>query len=50
MKEEIFDVVNDKDEVVGHRPRREVHRLKLVVGDEEKGKRHCQIIIFECTK
>jgi isopentenyldiphosphate isomerase len=30
MKEEIFDVVNERDEVVDHRPRREVHRLKLL--------------------
>lgn len=29
MSEEIFDVVNDRDEVVGQRPRREVHRLGL---------------------
>ena len=27
MKEEIFDVVNERDEVVGRRPRSEVHRL-----------------------
>ncbi len=30
MSEEIFDVVNERDEVVDHRPRREVHRLKLL--------------------
>ncbi len=30
MTEEIFDVVNDRDEVVGRAPRREVHRLKLL--------------------
>lgn len=29
MSEEIFDVVNDHDEVIGQRPRSEVHRLKL---------------------
>ena len=29
MPEEIFDVVNDRDEVVGQKPRGEIHRLKL---------------------
>src|SRR3984957_10973987 len=29
MSEEIFDVVNDRDEVIGQRARREVHRLGL---------------------
>ena len=29
MAEEIFDVVNERDEVVGQRPRKEVHRLGL---------------------
>ncbi len=29
MSEEMFDVVNERDEVVGHRPRSEVHRLGL---------------------
>jgi isopentenyldiphosphate isomerase len=29
MSEEIFDVVNDRDEVVGQAPRREVHRRGL---------------------
>lgn len=29
MPEEIFDVVNDRDEVIGRRSRREVHRLGL---------------------
>src|SRR2546428_2747077 len=29
MTEEIFDVVNDRDEVTGQRPRSEVHRLGL---------------------
>jgi isopentenyl-diphosphate delta-isomerase type 1 len=29
MSEEIFDVVNDRDEVIGQKPRSEVHRLKL---------------------
>src|SRR3989454_5639457 len=29
MSEEIFDVVNDRDEVTGQRPRSEVHRLGL---------------------
>ena len=27
MSEEIFDIVNDRDEVIGQCPRREVHRL-----------------------
>lgn len=26
MRDEIFDVVNDRDEVIGQKPRREVHR------------------------
>jgi isopentenyldiphosphate isomerase len=30
MREEIFDVVNERDEVVGRRPRSEVHRLGLM--------------------
>jgi isopentenyldiphosphate isomerase len=30
MKEEIFDVVNERDEVVGQETRREVHRLGLM--------------------
>jgi len=29
MPEEIFDVVNDRDEVIGQKPRSEVHRLGL---------------------
>lgn len=29
MSEEIFDVVNERDEVIGQRPRREVHQLGL---------------------
>src|SRR5215468_9128241 len=29
MSEEIFDVVNDRDEVIDRRPRSEVHRLGL---------------------
>jgi isopentenyl-diphosphate delta-isomerase type 1 len=29
MSEEIFDVVNDRDEIVGRQSRREVHRLGL---------------------
>lgn len=29
MSEEIFDVVNDRDEVIGKAPRAEVHRRKL---------------------
>jgi isopentenyldiphosphate isomerase len=29
MSEEIFDIVNDRDEVIDRRPRREVHRLGL---------------------
>jgi isopentenyl-diphosphate delta-isomerase type 1 len=29
MPEEIFDVVNDRDEVIGQKPRSEIHRLKL---------------------
>src|SRR3569832_681309 len=30
MNEEIFDVVNEHDEVIGHKARREVHRLWLM--------------------
>lgn len=30
QSEEIFDVVNEQDEVVGRRPRREVHQLGLM--------------------
>ena len=30
MREEWFDVVNDRDEVLGQRPRNEVHRLGLM--------------------
>ena len=30
MNEEIFDVVNDRDEVIGRQTRREVHRLGLM--------------------
>jgi len=30
MSEEIFDVVNERDEVIGHRSRSEVHRLGLL--------------------
>lgn len=30
MNDEIFDVVNERDEVVDQRPRREVHRLGLL--------------------
>jgi isopentenyldiphosphate isomerase len=30
MPEEIFDVVNERDEVIGRRPRPEVHRLGLM--------------------
>jgi len=29
MSEEIFDVVNERDEIIDRRPRSEVHRLKL---------------------
>jgi isopentenyldiphosphate isomerase len=29
MVEEIFDVVNESDEVIGQKPRSEIHRLKL---------------------
>ena len=29
MSEEIFDIVNERDEVVGQNTRREVHRLGL---------------------
>lgn len=29
MSEEIFDVVNERDEVIGQRTRREVHQLRL---------------------
>src|SRR4249919_2115756 len=30
MAEEIFDVVNERDEVIGNKPRSEVHRLGLL--------------------
>ena len=30
MSEEIFDVVNERDEVIGQQPRSEVHRLGLM--------------------
>jgi isopentenyldiphosphate isomerase len=30
VKEEVFDVVNERDEVIGQQPRREVHRLGLM--------------------
>src|SRR5215467_8275715 len=30
MSEEIFDVVNERDEVIGRKPRSEVHRLGLM--------------------
>src|ERR1043166_7202136 len=30
MPEDIFDVVNERDEVIGSRPRSEVHRLGLL--------------------
>ena len=30
MSEEIFDIVNERDEVIGQRPRNEVHRLGLM--------------------
>lgn len=30
MSEEIFDVVNERDEVIDHKPRSEVHRLGLM--------------------
>src|SRR5947209_4143146 len=30
MNEEIFDVVNERDEVIDRKPRREVHRLGLL--------------------
>ncbi len=30
MSEEIFDVVNERDEIIDHRPRSEVHRLGLM--------------------
>src|SRR6266702_1229233 len=30
MNEEIFDVVNERDEVIDHKPRHEVHRLGLM--------------------
>lgn len=30
MKEEVFDVVNERDEIVGQRPRSEVHQLGLM--------------------
>ena len=30
MNEELFDVVNERDEVIGQAPRSEVHRRKLL--------------------
>ena len=30
MNQEVFDVVNERDEVIGHQPRGEVHRLGLM--------------------
>ncbi len=30
MSEEVFDVVNERDEVIGQKPRSEVHRLGLM--------------------
>jgi len=30
MSEEIFDIVSERDEVIGHQPRSEVHRLGLL--------------------
>ncbi|HOX55905.1 MAG TPA: NUDIX domain-containing protein [Verrucomicrobiota bacterium] len=30
MQEELFDIVNERDEVIGQRPRSEVHRLGLM--------------------
>ena len=30
MKQEVFDVVNERDEVIGRQPRSEVHRLGLM--------------------
>ena len=30
MQEDIFDVVNERDEVIGQQPRGEVHRLGLM--------------------
>ena len=29
MSEEVFDVVNERDEVIGQKPRSEIHRLRL---------------------
>lgn len=41
MIEEIFDVVNEQDEVIGRRPRSEVHRLGLM-------HRAVHILVFNC--
>ncbi len=40
MQDEIFDVVNDWDQVIGQRPRAEVHRLGL---------KHRAVHIFVCN-
>jgi isopentenyl-diphosphate Delta-isomerase len=42
MTEEIFDVVNGRDEVIGQRPRSEVHRLGLM-------HRAAHILVFNST-
>ncbi len=42
MSEEIFDVVNERDEVIGHRPRSEVHRLGLM-------HRAVHVLVFNST-
>jgi hypothetical protein len=31
MSDEIFDVVNERDEVIGQNTRREVHKWKVVI-------------------
>ena len=41
MSEEIFDVVNEQDQVVGQKPRSEVHRLGLL-------HRAAHILVFNC--
>jgi isopentenyldiphosphate isomerase len=42
MKEEVFDVVNERDEVVGRQPRSEVHRLGLM-------HRAVHVLVFNAT-
>lgn len=42
MSEEIFDVVNERDEVIGRKPRSEVHRLGLL-------HRATHVLVFSST-